>query len=236
MFSKTPSPIRDHIFEVNMKQLITTALVLALIFASTFIIIKMTGVLTLDDIKAILKAAHETAPAYVAATVIVFLIADLFIAVPTLTVTILGGYFLGFPLGFLAGATGLLSAGILGYAITYSYGPGLLRRINKDAAKQAEMEAIFARYGAVVLVICRAMPILPEVSCCLAGATRMAFRKFIAAFMLGTLPYALVAAYAGSKSSLDDPKPAILTAIAMTVLLTGAWAVLLKRHKTRKRA
>ncbi len=218
-----------------MKQLFAIALGLALLFASTFAIIKFTGILSIDDIKAFLTAAHETAPAYVAATVIALLVADLFIAVPTLTVTILAGYFLGFPLGFLAGATGLLTAGTLGYAITYTYGPGLLRRINKDEAKQAEMAAVFARYGGVVLVVCRALPILPEVSCCLAGATRMRFRKFFAAFVLGTVPYALIATYAGSRSSLDDPKPAILAAIGLSMVLAVAWMMLLRRYKAEAR-
>lgn len=217
-----------------MKRLIITALGLAMIFASTFVIIKMTGILTIEDIKGYLTLAHNTSPTYVVLTVIFLLVADLFIAVPTLTVTILGGYFLGFPLGFLAGATGLLSAGVLGYGISYAYGPGLLRRINKDQARQDEMERVFAKYGSIVLLICRAMPILPEVSCCLAGATRMGFGKFISAFMMGTVPYALLATYAGSKSSLDDPKPAILTAIALSVLLGGAWLILLRRYKASK--
>jgi uncharacterized membrane protein YdjX (TVP38/TMEM64 family) len=217
-----------------MRQLITLAIGLALLFASTFVIIKVTGVLSIDDIKAFLTTAHESAPGYVAAAVIAFLVADLFIAVPTLTVTILSGYFLGFPLGFLTAATGLLTAGTLGYAICHAYGPGLLHRINKDAAKQQEMARIFTRYGGLVLIICRAMPILPEVSCCLAGATRMPFMKFAAAFALGTVPYALIAAYAGSRSSLDNPTPAILTAMVLSLLLAGAWTVLLRRYRAEQ--
>ena len=216
-----------------MKQLIITALSLALLFASTFLIIKMSGVLSIEDIRAFLTKAHETAPVYVAATIIALLAVDLFIAIPTLTVTLLAGYFLGFALGFLAAATGLLTAGTLGYGITYVFGPGLLRRINPDEAKQAEMEAIFAKYGSIVLIICRALPILPEVSCCLAGATRMRFLKFITAFMMGTLPYAMVATYAGSRSSIEDPTPAIFAAIGLSVLFFGAWYVLLRKYKAR---
>ena len=217
-----------------MKNLILTALGLALIFASTFVIIKMTGILSVDDIKNFLTEAHQSAPVYVAVTVIVLLAADLFIAVPTLTITILSGYFLGFPLGFLVGATGLLTAGTLGYGITYVYGPGILRRINKDETKQAEMEEIFSKYGVLVLLICRAVPILPEVSCCLAGATRMRFWKFFAAFLLGTIPYSMTAAYAGSKSSFDDPMPAILAATGLSVTLMAAWLILIRRHKKRQ--
>jgi len=217
-----------------MRQLIYVALGLATIFASTFLIIKATGVLSVEDIKVFLTEAHEAASIYVAITVIVLLAADLFIAVPTLTVTILSGYFLGFPLGFLAGATGLLTAGTLGYAITFAYGPGLLRRINKNDRRQAEMEAVFSTYGGLVLVICRAMPILPEVSCCLAGATRMGFGKFLSHFLLGTIPYAMVATYAGSRSSLEDPKPAILTAIGLTLIMASAWTLLLRRYKAEQ--
>ncbi len=217
-----------------MKQLITIAIGLGLIFASTFILIKMSGLLTLDDIKAMLNAAKETSPVHIAAIVIALLVADLFIAVPTLTVTIFAGFFLDFPLGFLAGATGLLSAGILGYLISYFYGPRLLRHIYKDEDKLNEMQDVFSRYGSIVLIICRAMPILPEVSCCLAGATRMKFRKYISAFLLGTVPYALVATYAGSRSSLEDPKPAILTAIGLTIIMAFAWTLLLRRYKAEQ--
>jgi len=219
-----------------MKQLLTMALCLSLLFASTFLIIKSTGILTVEDIKAFLQVAHDTAPFYVAVTVFVLLVADMFIAIPTLTVTILAGYFLGFPVGFLAGAAGLLTAGTLGYTITYFFGPGLLKKINKNEVKRIEMESIFARYGGIVLVLCRAMPILPEVSCCLAGATRMRFVPFISAFMLGTLPYAMIAAYAGSKSSLDDPKPAIFVAIGLTVILATAWTILIRRHRANSTA
>jgi hypothetical protein len=101
-----------------MKQLIIMALSLAAIFASTFILLKMSGVLTLDDIKVMLNQAREISPVHIAVIVIALLVADLFIAVPTLTVTIFAGFFLGFPLGFMAGATGLLTAGILGYTIS----------------------------------------------------------------------------------------------------------------------
>jgi uncharacterized membrane protein YdjX (TVP38/TMEM64 family) len=96
------------------------------------------------------------------------------------------------------------------------------------------MQEVFSRYGSIVLIICRAMPILPEVSCCLAGATRMKFGKYIGAFALGTIPYALIAAYAGSRSSLDDPKPAILTAIGLTMLMAFAWTLLLRRYRAEQ--
>jgi len=192
-------------------------------------------VLSIEDIRNFLIQAQETASVYVAVTIFILLVADLFIAMPTLTVTVLSGYFLGFSLGFFTALTGLFTAGVLGYTITYAYGPGLLRKIYKNADQQSEMETIFSRYGVFVLMICRALPILPEVSCCLAGTTRMPFRKFILAFMLGTVPYALIATFAGSKSSLENPKPAIFAAIGLSIVFAGFWMLLRKRYKDEKK-
>ena len=117
--------------------------------------------------------------------------------------------------------------------ISRVYGPGLLRRVAKDDDQLEEMQSVFARYGVVVLAISRALPILPEVSCCLAGATRMTAQRFFSAFALGTLPYAAIAAYAGSMSSLSDPKPALFAALGLTLVFSTAWAVLIRRHRAQ---
>lgn len=213
-----------------MKQLITVALTLAAIFASTFLIIKFSGILTVADIEAALDAASKINPLYVAACVVALLFADLFIAVPTLTVCILSGYFLGFVVGGFSAAIGMLVAGICGYMICWRYGPTLLQKIYKNPDKLREMEVIFSRHGTVVLLICRAMPILPEVSCCLAGANRMPFIKFIACYSLATIPYAFLAALAGSHSSLNNPMPAIFAAIGISLVLWSAWLIFLRKN------
>ena len=93
-----------------MKPLLRIILLLAVIFASTFVIIRLSGVLTEDDIKAWLEAATNINPWYVALAVVLILAIDIFIAVPTLTTCILSGYFSGFICGGLAASIGLLSA------------------------------------------------------------------------------------------------------------------------------
>ena len=67
-----------------MKPLLRIILLLAVIFASTFVIIRLSGVLTEDDIKAWLEAATNINPWYVALAVVLILAIDIFIAVPTL--------------------------------------------------------------------------------------------------------------------------------------------------------
>lgn len=213
-----------------MKQLVTIAVVLAMVFASTFLIISLTGLITLDDIEAALLTASQISPFYVATIVVVLLFSDLFIAIPTLTVSILSGYLLGTFWGGVAAAAGMLLAGFVGYVLCWFYGPRILLKIYKDEEKLIRVKKIFNEHGVSVLLMCRAMPILPEVSCCLSGANRMPFIKFLLFYSVATVPYAFIASYAGSKSTLSDPTPALITAIAISLTLWVCWFAFLKRN------
>lgn len=105
-----------------MKPLIKVMLILAVIFASTFILGRVLGILTVDNVRSWLETAQNVDPIWVITTVIVLLFLDLFVAVPTLTITILAGFFLGFPLGFTAAFVGMASAAFSGYAISSRWG------------------------------------------------------------------------------------------------------------------
>lgn len=212
-----------------MKQLLTIALILATTFSSTFVVIKTTGILTIEDIKNWLTMASEINPMYVALTVTILLFADLFIAVPTLTICILSGYFLGWLIGGLASTAGMMLAGIVGYWICWTIGPKLLMKIYKDQKKLAEMQNIFSEHSTSVILVCRAMPILPEIVSCMAGVNKMSFVRFIVYYSISTIPYAFIATYAGSKSSLTNPTPAIFTAIGISLTLWFCWFILLRQ-------
>ncbi len=97
-----------------MKHLIKVVLIIASFFALTFILVKMTGVLTIEQIKIWLLQAREFSPYYVGSIVVLLLFADLFIAVPTLTVITLSGYFLGFQYGVISSLIGLIRDYALG--------------------------------------------------------------------------------------------------------------------------
>lgn len=76
-----------------MTSLIKVMLIVASIFASTFIILKVAGVLSIEQIESWLTYAKSLSPIYVGGMTILLLFADLFVAMPTLTITILSGYF-----------------------------------------------------------------------------------------------------------------------------------------------
>jgi len=86
-----------------------------------------------------------------------------------------------------------------------------------------------------MILLSRAMPILPEITACLSGLTKMSPTKFIVAWMLGSYPYILIATYAGSISTLDNPMPAIYTALAITLAMWVAWSLFYKFHRDEKK-
>ncbi|AOT10240.1 hypothetical protein S4054249_10895 [Pseudoalteromonas luteoviolacea] len=57
----------------------------------------------------------------------------------------------------------------------------------------------------------------------------MPFMKFITYWMISTFPYACIAAYAGSISTVENPKPAIYAAIGLTGFFWVCWWVFSKQ-------
>ncbi|NOX43158.1 MAG: VTT domain-containing protein [Gammaproteobacteria bacterium] len=187
-----------------MKLLIKTVLLLAILFASTFLVFKFTGILSVEDIKAIFQTL-KSQPAYlIGGLVVLLLFADLFVAVPTMTVIILAGFFLGFQAGALFALVGLACAALTGYFLSLFWGEKLLRKLSQDEQQLQQMQTLFQQHGVLVLILSRAMPILPEISVCLAGASKMPFARFLLGWSLGSLPYLVIVAYAGSISNIDN--------------------------------
>lgn len=208
-----------------MSALLKIILIIATCFASTFLLVKFTGVLSIEQIENWLVQAKELSPIYVGTLVVLLLFADLFIAVPTLTISILSGYFLGYTYGSISALTGIVLSGVCGYSLSRYYGDTMLQILVKDEDKRNEAISIFNKHGVVMILLSRAMPILPEVSACLSGMTRLSFRKFLLAWLMNSIPYVLIASYAGSISSFDNPKPAIYAAMGISLSLWFAWFV-----------
>ena len=75
----------------------------------------------------------------------------------------------------------------------------------------------------MMIILARAAPMVPEVTSCMAGVTGMPLLRFLKFFMIGNLPYVLIASYAGSISSLNSPMPAIYTTLGLYVVLWTGW-------------
>ena len=216
-----------------MKLLIKSVLILMAIFTSTLLLIKFSGVLTVDDIKQLFETL-KSQPSYILGSIIILLLlVDLFIAVPTMTVIILAGYFVGFELAVLYTFIGLLLASLTGYFLSKKYGLKMLNKLSTDQEQIEQMKELFNKHGILVLILSRAVPMLPEISACLAGTCSMSIKRFLTAWSLGTIPYLTVIAYAGSISKLDNPMPAIYAGIGITFAFWFFWMIFLKANKIK---
>jgi uncharacterized membrane protein YdjX (TVP38/TMEM64 family) len=214
-----------------VKHLIKVMLVLASVFATTFIVGRLLGILTIENVRIWLEAVQNTNPAWVAALVVALLFIDLVVAVPTLTITILAGFFLGFPMGFAASLTGMSLAAFTGYAMSRIWGGRVLNFLVKDNAEQRAMKETFQISGPAMILLSRAAPIAPEVTACMAGVTRMPFSRYLLLFALSTVPYVAIASYAGSVSAVESPQPAIFAAIILYGVLWCGWFWFRRTHK-----
>ncbi|MEP4198766.1 MAG: VTT domain-containing protein [Aliishimia sp.] len=208
-----------------MKSLIKVMLTLASLFALTFVIGRLLGILTIENVRNWLEWAGQVDTTVLVGSVILLLFADLFVAVPTLTITILSGFFLGFPSGALAAFVGMSLASGSGYWISRVWGHHGIAFLIKSPQERAALTAAFETNGPIMIILSRAVPIVTEVSACMAGATQMRFIRYCMFFAVGTVPYVLIAAYAGSISSIEDPKPAIIAVLALNVTLWVSWVL-----------
>lgn len=208
-----------------MRPLLKIMGALMLVFIGIFLLLNLTGIVTVTRIEAWLAAARSADPFLVGAIVAALLLADLIIAVPTMATLLLAGYFIGAVNGALAGSVGLLAAGLAGYGLGRRYGDAAVLRLVGGRKEKEKAVRAFQRHGPVMIVLARAVPMLPEVSACMAGVSGMPFFRFLGLWLVNVVPYCAVAAYAGSLSSLDDPTPAVATALGMSAFLWLAWAL-----------
>jgi len=208
-----------------MKTLIKIMFVLGFVFVSTFFIFRYSGLITLEKIEEWLILAQLISPYYVIFIVIVLLCTDLFISIPTMVVMVSSGYFLGATIGAFSSIVGLILCGCIGYGLSFKYGSRLLRFFINDESKIVDAEEAFLKHGFVIILLSRAVPTLPEVAACMAGATNMPFLKFIGPWMLSIIPSALIASYAGSVSSPENLKPAIFAVLGLTGCLWFGWLI-----------
>lgn len=207
-----------------MKALVKFVVLLGAFFTFTLILFKIIGILSVDDIRGWLEFALTLSPWLVGLIIVSLMLIDLFIAIPTLSLTILSGFFLGLELGVFYSTLGMLSAGTLGYVISTFHGEKLLNFVSNDKKQIKEMKTIFSKFGPFSLMLCRAAPMLPEVTSCLAGVTKMPYLKYLSFYLIGTLPYSIIAAYSGSISTIENPSPAIFTFVGLFGIMTLIWA------------
>lgn len=172
--------------------------------------------------------ATEKSGAITAAVVVGVLATDIFLPVPSSVISTLGGVRLGWAGGTLASWLGMMAGSCLGFWIARRWGRPVAQRF----AQTDDLEQICAaqdRFGPFLLVLLRGVPVLAEASVLLAGASDMAWRRFLPPVVLSNLGIALAYSAFGDIAGRHQWLPmAFAVAIALPVLLAAAAQRLLK--------
>jgi 3-dehydroquinate synthase len=169
--------------------------------------------------------------ALITLAVVVFLLADIVLPIPSSFVLTTTGFLLGAGPGTMANFVGLTCASLAGYALGRWAGEPLARRV-VGRAELYRFKELSQRFGDVLIVAFRAMPVLAEATTILAGTARMALPRFLSLASIGNLVvaalYACIGAISASRSSFVIVS---IAAMAVPVLI-----VRLMRTAIRSRA
>jgi uncharacterized membrane protein YdjX (TVP38/TMEM64 family) len=144
--------------------------------------------------------------------------ADVVLPVPQTAVIAALGIIYGTVLGGLLGSVGLISGGVLGYALMRT---SARRFVDHLVGCQSlhKMESLFDRTGAWAIVLTRSLPYsVPEAIVFLAGLARMPLRKFSIALTVGSVPIAFAFAAIGAGWA-DQPILALIASYVLPILL-----------------
>lgn len=135
-----------------------------------------------------------------ALSVVLLLALDVLLPVPSSLVAVAAGVLLGFGFGSLAVFLGLSLGSLVGYVIGARVGNAVARRmVGEDSWRKAEEWS--ARYGSSVVLALRPVPVLAEASTFFAGATHMAWRRYLAYSTVANLGVAVVYTGVGDVSA-----------------------------------
>lgn len=149
-----------------------------------------------------------------ALAVIGLLASDILLPVPSSLVSTFAGRVLGFWRGMGASWCGMTTGAAIAFGLVRVFGRPLARRLSSDE-ELARTDALAARWGVLVLVLTRPVPVLAEASVLLMGTTRLAWWRFLAA--AGLSNFGIAAAYAALGERVQLPI-AIAASIALPVL------------------
>ncbi|MBD3672344.1 MAG: VTT domain-containing protein [Planctomycetaceae bacterium] len=140
---------------------------------------------------------------------------DLLLPVPSTAVTTYAGGVLPWGVAFLAAFGGLTIGHLIGFGGAHLLGRPFAERWT-DPQDLRQLDRLSLRYGPLILVITRALPLLSEASVLLLGLTRLPFWLGACAIMMSN---AVIAAVYVSIGAWFQNSPALIWAIIGSALI-----------------
>lgn len=158
------------------------------------------------------------------------LIIDLFLPILGTVVMSALGLVYGWFIGGLLSALGSIAAGLLAYGLAHKLGRKAVLWLTGESGL-AEGERLFhGETGGWLVAFSRWMPVLPEVVACLAGITKMPFKRFFAALCAGCFPMGFIFAWIGETGN-DQPVITLILSAGLPPLIWGAFRLIYRKEK-----
>lgn len=199
-----------------MRELLKPLLLLAAVLAITILPFAVFGAEMESWIETQL---HSTLPpATVALAVVGLLSTDVFLPIPSSVVSTVAGNALGIWGGTAAAWAGMTAGAVVGYALAKLFGRPLAIRLS-GAEEQERIDRLSRRFGPLVLVLARPVPVLAEASVLFLGTTRLGWTAFLVPVALSNLGIAAVYAALGQAVPLPY---ALAASLALPLLAAAA--------------
>ena len=157
---------------------------------------------------------------------------DVFLPVPSSLVSTLAGGQLVPWVATVASWVGLNLGAIIGYVFGRRLGRPLAERLSSSGDLES-IDRLSGRYGMLVLILTRALPILAEATVLLMGVNRIGWKQFLPPVLLSNLGIALAYSFLGYYAADNEW---MVVAASISVSLPLILSFFLRRHwiKTRQ--
>ena len=171
-----------------------------------------------------LRGIAEDPPsvAVTASLVIGLLATDILLPIPSSVISTLSGWQLGWWRGTLATWTGMNLGAVIGFAMARQWGQPFALRFS-SGKELDRMREVSERYGPLVLVLTRAMPVFAEASVLISGIHRLSWTRFLPAVLFSNLGIAIAYSALGQYAQRHGWLPfALGVSVALPVLVAAA--------------
>jgi uncharacterized membrane protein YdjX (TVP38/TMEM64 family) len=179
-----------------MKRLLLLAGGLVATFLGIFALAHLTGLTMLVDAAACRQFLLAHGRWWAGLLGVGLLVVDVFLPVVSSVIMVVLGRLFGVTGGGMLALAGSLGAAWLGYAVGRAGGPRVARLI--PPAEHDRVTGWLRRWGLLVVILSRPVPVLAETVAVLAGATRLGFAQLTFGALVGMAPPAFLYAWAGA--------------------------------------
>lgn len=199
------------------RQYLKFFLFILVVFLISFILINSADIKILADPSDKLYGGGYTA----ALTSILLLTSDIILPIPSSIIMIANGAVFGIITGTLISLAGTLASSLIGFLI----GRKGLKFINKliNEKEQQQADKLIKRWGIVIIIITRPIPLLSETVSIMAGTSKISFLKITAASIAGLLPPSII--YALSGIYAVDFESGAITFLAVFFFAAAFWFI-----------